>query len=104
VSTTYTRRFIIVCPAAAVDAANAYCKANADPDGGEHTFTVPLVTPPDMTTVTNYWCSSVCTQEFYDSIVPVVFSMSGTLFDAATTTPEQVLAGMGLATVPITVP
>ena len=46
---------VIIISAAVKDAANAAAKTHFDPIGGEFTFIIPLVTPPDMATITHYW-------------------------------------------------
>ena len=46
---------LIIISAAVQPAANAAAKQHFDPAGGEFTFTNPIVTPPDMTTITHYW-------------------------------------------------
>lgn len=48
---------LIIIDAAVKDAANAAAKAYFDPIGGEFTFTNGLVTPPDLETITHYWCA-----------------------------------------------
>lgn len=50
-----TNATVIIITAAVKDAANAAAKAHFDPVGGEFTFTNPIVTPPDLTTITHYW-------------------------------------------------
>ena len=46
---------IIIITAAVQAAANAAAKTYFDPVGGEFTFTNPIVTLPDLETVTHYW-------------------------------------------------
>lgn len=48
---------LIIIDDAVQVAANAAAKAYFDPVGGELTFTDMAVTPPDMETITNYWCA-----------------------------------------------
>lgn len=48
---------VIIISAAVKDAANAAAKTHFDPIGGEFTFIIPLVTPPDLTTITHYWAA-----------------------------------------------
>lgn len=48
---------LIIIDAAVQVAANAAAKAYFDPVGGELTFTNGLVTPPDLETITHYWCA-----------------------------------------------
>lgn len=48
---------VIIITAAVKDAANAAAKQHFDPVGGEMTFTNGLVTMPDLTTITHYWCA-----------------------------------------------
>jgi hypothetical protein len=48
---------LIIIDASVQAAANAAAKEHFDPIGGELTFTAGLVTPPDLETVTHYWCA-----------------------------------------------
>lgn len=48
---------VIIITASVKAAANAAAKTCFDPVGGELTFTNGLVTPPDLVTVTHYWCA-----------------------------------------------
>jgi hypothetical protein len=55
--TVYTRRLLIVIPAAQRAAANAAAKV-VDPEGGERAFTVGLNTSGrDADAISHYWCS-----------------------------------------------
>lgn len=47
---------VIIIPAALRDLANDTAKASFDAAGGEHTFTVPLVSD-GQTNITHYWCA-----------------------------------------------
>lgn len=46
---------LIIITAGVQAAANAAAKQHFDPVGGEFTFANPIVTPPDLATVTHYW-------------------------------------------------
>lgn len=48
---------VIIVTDGVKDAANAAAKAYFDAVGGELTFTNGLVTPPDLATITHYWCA-----------------------------------------------
>lgn len=54
---------LIIITAAIQSEANASATAHFDPVGGELTFSVQLVTPPDLATVTHYWCAAPFTSE-----------------------------------------
>lgn len=49
---------LVIITAAIQGAANAAAKAHFDAIGGELTFTVGLVTAPDLATITHYWCGA----------------------------------------------
>lgn len=49
---------VIIIPAALRDLANDTAKASFDAAGGEHTFTVPLVSD-GQTNITHYWCAAI---------------------------------------------
>lgn len=49
---------LVLITAAVQAAANAAAKQHFDPVGGEMTFTSAIVTPPDLETITHYWCAA----------------------------------------------
>lgn len=98
--TLYTKRNIIVVNAADAAAANTQATL-VDILGGANTFTVPLSatgSPP----ATHYWCNWAMTvaedADIRARLQPLVNTNRVRIFDALTTTPEQVLVTLGLHT------
>lgn len=49
---------LVIITAAVQTTANSAAKAHFDPVGGELTFSVGLVTPPNLDAITHYWCAA----------------------------------------------
>lgn len=101
--TAYTRRLLIVVPASEQAAANTRAK-EVDTAGGERTFTAGLVPvgSPSGTAPSHYWCGWTVTQAEFDAIrsrldTAALRKKGIRIYDAATWTPEAVLADLGLA-------
>ena len=68
-ATIYTRRVLIIIPAAAAVAANAWMKANVDPVGGENTFAVKLNADGDVgKAASHFWCSIALTEAQWTAV------------------------------------
>lgn len=96
-ATLYTERLIIVVKAAQQTPANAIARqVSVD---GANTFTVGL-SPTGNQPATHYWCNWAMTPgeraDMEGRMTALQAAGDAQLFDAATFTPEQVLAAMGL--------
>lgn len=98
----YTRRAVIVVTAADRDQANQDALAYA-PEGGDETFRVGL-SPSGALPATHYWASTACREAVWQAFVTAEAvqaargaSRTRWLFDGLTTTPDDVLAALGLA-------
>lgn len=94
-------RQIIVVDARNQAAANTVSK-QVDPIGGEKTFTVGL-SPTGTAPPTHFWCSWAMTPAERDALhgglTGLIEAGRAWEFDAAQSTPAQVLATMGLQTI-----
>ena len=94
----YTKRAIIVIDARNLVAANASAKA-VDTVGGEKTFHAGL-SPTGSLPATHYWCNwallPVEDTALRGGLSGLVAANRATVFDAATTTPSQVLQALSL--------
>src|SRR5438132_10058179 len=97
-TTRYTRRFIIVQPAAGRAAANTQA-LSVDTVGGAQTFRVPL-SPTGTAPATHYWCDWALQPSEHTALALALGTLAGALapqlFNAASFTPEQVLQTLGL--------
>lgn len=95
---THTRRLIIVVDADTAAVANARA-AELDVAGGAQTFTVGL-SPSGNPPATAYWCSWQMTPGWDSGIRTrlqnAINANKARVYDGLTTTPEQVLAALGL--------
>ena len=100
---------IVIIPAAKQAAANALAAQAFDTDGGgELTFTVGLVTPPDMETVTHYWCAASFSASKRAMLLGLIAQLEWADvivadYDPATDPefPQQLLATNNLAPAPV---
>jgi len=92
------KRIIIVVKAAAAQAANNRAK-EIDVAGGERTFTVGLSASGKLP-ATHYWCSWRLPDGDHDAIrsklQAAIDANNARVFNAATTSPDEVLATLGL--------
>jgi hypothetical protein len=94
--TLYTRRAIIIIPAAKQAQASALA-VEADPGTDGRTFTVPLSATGTLP-ASHYWCNWQTTQAQWDALMARFpdGKQGVRYFDADTTTPEQALDATGL--------
>lgn len=93
-----TNRAIIVVKAEAAEVANARAK-EVDAAGGERTFSVGL-SATGKAPATHFWCSWQLPDGDYDvlcqKLQPVVNDNGAQIFNGNRTTPDEVLATLGL--------
>jgi hypothetical protein len=100
--TQFTRRATIVILASDQHQANLdACQFDTGGEGDE-TFTVGL-SPTGAEPATHYWASTVCTEQHWQAFkaqeaqqISLGPARTRWLFDGLTTTPDEVLATMGL--------
>jgi hypothetical protein len=94
---------LVIIPASEKETANELSAAFFDTDGGgEFTFTVGLVTPPDLETITHYWCGAVFSAEKRgqaDVLAPMIPGTSLHDYDADKdpAAPDRILKELGLS-------
>jgi hypothetical protein len=100
-TTIYTRRAIIIIPAAKQVQANDLAQ-QADPSTDLRTFTVGL-SATGTNPATHFWCNWQTTQAQWDALTARFpdGKQGVRYFDADTTTPEQALTATGLKRITI---
>lgn len=93
---------VIVVPETLSATCNALATQHFDAEGGELTFIQPLVTPPDLTTITHRWCAAIFSPAKRELLAQLVQQLPGVIahdvdIDANPAAPFAFLAQNGLA-------